>query len=163
MIRINKLDGVFLDALSPALVLNCTDRPLQHWALNIQGLDVIMNVNQCGAEPEIAIRNDKVFLGAEQSIFIISLKTGIIENKITDLANVQWIDVGAPNQIVIAAEDEVVVLDNFGKMLWRKNLPDVIQTTDIAAEHLRITDMSGDEYALNLVDGNVFKGPTKTA
>lgn len=154
MISMHKSDGAFLNEHSGIQILNCTDTPLQHWTIKSNGLAVVMNVNQCDIEPEILIRNDYIFLGAEQGVFVLDIKTGVVVSDVSNVSSVQWIDEDASSHVVFAAEDELIVFDNLGQLAWRKNLSDVIETTDIMDGYLVVTDMSKDQHNLSLLDGS---------
>lgn len=142
------------EAQKKVIVLNCSDVPLHHWSLNVKGLGIRMNVNGSAFSPVHLIRGDAAFFAAEQGIFVIDLHSQVVKNCLTDVTEVQWIDDGSPDDVVIAAENEVLVFDNLGTLRWRKSLPDSIQSTDVSGKHARITTMSGDSFELDLSDGS---------
>jgi hypothetical protein len=118
------------------------------------GFEARFNVNQFDFEPAILVRGNRIFIGVEQGIFVLDMITGRAICKISDISNVQWIEEDSQECVVFAAEDEVVTIDNYGNLLWRQNLPDVIEMTNIVDGKVLVTDMSGEEYELNLTDGS---------
>lgn len=145
-----KHDGPSNRGPQDTLVLNCTDTPLHHWRGNIEGLSLDINVNQCNCEPEFLVRNDQLFIGAEQGIFIIDLSSGLIRNQILDVSHVQWFADGDQNHVIVAAEDELIGLDNFGQLQLRENFPDVIESIKFEAGKMQVLDMSGIGYEFDL-------------
>ena len=128
--------------------------PLHHWVVTNNGVEVRLNVNQFDIEPAILVRGNRIFIGVEQGIFVLDMIADRAISVISNISNVQWIEEEAQEGVVFAAEDEVITLDNLGNFLWRKNLPDVIETTNIVDGNVLVTDMSGAEYKLNLIDGS---------
>ncbi|VAW68999.1 Sulfate permease [hydrothermal vent metagenome] len=154
MISLKKEEWVAVNGDNGSLILECSDTPLRHWLLTDNGVEARLNVNQFDIAPEILVRDNKLFIGVEQGIFVLDIDARQVISVIPEVSNVQWIEEGAQKFVAFAAEDEVIVLDNLGNMLWRKNLPDVIEMTNIVDENILITDMSGEEYEMNLTDGN---------
>jgi hypothetical protein len=154
MINLRKENGIAVKSGNESLVLSCTDTPLHHWVLTSNGFEARFNVNQFDFEPAILVRGNLIFFGVEQGIFALDMITNRAISAISDASSVQWIEEDAQKCVVFAAEDEVITLDNYGNLLWRKNLPDVIEMTNIVDEKVLVTDMSGEEYELNLKDGS---------
>jgi hypothetical protein len=154
MINLRKENGIAVEGDNGSLVLNCTDTPLHHWILTNNGFEARFNVNQLNFEPAILIRGNLIFIGVEQGIFVLDTSNNRVIIEISDASNVQWIDEDAQEYVVFAAEDEVITLDGFGMLLWRINLPDVIEMTNVVNGNVLITGLSGEEYKLNLTDGS---------
>jgi hypothetical protein len=154
MINLRKENEIAVEGDDGSLVLSCTDTPLHHWVLTNNGFEARFNVNQLDFEPAILVRGNRIFIGVEQGIFVLDMVTGRAICEISDTSNVQWIEEDAQECVVFAAEDEVVTIDNYGNLLWRQNLPDVIEMTNIVGGKVLVTDMSGEEYELNLTDGS---------
>ncbi len=154
MISITKSGEALSKEHSQIKVLDCTDMPLGHWRVRCNGIELALNVNQTETEPETLIRGHYLFLGVEQGIFVIDLSTSDVINEVRGVSCVQWIDADASDQVIFSAEDELVVLDNTGQLMWRKNFPDIIETTNIENGLLVITDISGGDYKLDVRSGN---------
>lgn len=154
MINFEKKEGVATNNYDTNLVLDCTDTPLHHWLLTVDKFRVKLNVNTVDIEPNILLRYGRLFVGVEQCLFVIDIESGSIINSAFDAFYIQWIEEGAEESVIFAAEDEIIVLDNLGNFLWRKNFPDVIGMTDIIAGNILVTDISGEEYKLKLADGS---------
>ncbi len=154
MINLRKVEEIAAEYNDGSLILNCTDLPLHQWLVTSDGVKARLNVNQMDIEPSIFVRGERMFVGAEQGIFVLHMITNRIINEISNVSNVQWVEEDAQDCVLFAAEDEVIALDNLGTLLWRKNLPDVIQTTDIVDGNILVTDMSDGKYRLNLKDGS---------
>ncbi|MCP4460364.1 MAG: hypothetical protein GY816_20430 [Cytophagales bacterium] len=157
MIRVRKSDGLIVGQENGMQILNCTDMPRHQWIVESDKWEVAMNVNQCDFEPEILVRNDRVFLGVEQGVFVLDMNTGAIVSDVASISSVKWVEGGASSLVLFAAEDEVIALENLGQFLWRKNLSDIIEMTDIENDNLVITDISGNKYILSLLDGSDVK------
>lgn len=157
MVNIRSSKGIATESNHGSLALSCTDLPLHQWVITRNGLEVRLNVNQIDIEPAVLVRDEKMFIGAEQGIFVLDTITGLVTSETSGISNVQWIEEDARDYVVFAAEDEVIVLDNLGNLLWRENLPDVIRTTNTDNENVLVTVMSGEEYELNLKDGRERK------
>jgi len=159
MMNLTRFEGVASVRGEGMIVLDCTDSPRQHWIVDYTGktkkLTIALNVNQTDIEPKIYERNNLVFLGAEQGIYVISLNTGEVIEEISDATYVQWVEKDSNEFVIFAAEDEVIVLNNYGKLIWRKSLPDVIEATDIEGCNLSITDFTGEHYNYSLIDGDL--------
>lgn len=83
----------------------------------------------------------------------MNINTGELVNKRADVSFIQWIDEDTSACVIFAAEDEIIAFENNGNLLWRKNLPDVIETTDVKNNQLIVVDMSGAHYKYELLDG----------
>lgn len=154
MINLKKVESVAHEKYDQCLVLNCTDIPRHHWILDGNDFEIRLNVNQAVLEPSILIRGKRMFIGAEQGIFVYDMAIGELVNKVHDVSNVQWIESDASEYIIFAAEDEVIALNNLGVFLWRANFPDVIEMTSVINESLTVSVMTGEKYTMRLVDGS---------
>jgi len=154
MITITESEGVVSDQDERIKVLNCTDVPRMHWLVKNENWAAALNVNQSDNRPAIYIRDNRVFLGVEQGIFILDVESGKLVNEVSDVSFVQWIEEDVPTCVIFSAEDEVITIGNNGQLLWRKGMPDIIKTMDIVNGRLVINDMSGGQYSYNVKDGS---------
>lgn len=148
-----KKDGVFAKKLPGGKILCCTDEPLQHWVVRYDGRTIVLNVNRAEIEPEILSRNGFIFIGVEQGVFVIEKEGLATVNEIHDISLVQWVEAGSPEYVIFSAEDELLAFDNYGQFMWRKNLPDVIETTDVEDDCVIVRDMSGEKYLFDIRSG----------
>ena len=92
MITMIELDGAASNLDESIKILNCTDVPRKHWIVKNKDRNewmVALNVNQSDNRPAMHIRNDRVFLGVEQGIFVLDIKTGELICEISDVSFVQ--------------------------------------------------------------------------
>jgi hypothetical protein len=157
MFTVTQSDGVISKQSGGVKILNCTDIPIKHWFIKYKeqndSWNLVLNVNQIVSSPKIHVRNGLVFIGVEQGLFVLDQKSGNLIDTINNISYVQWIEEDSPLCVIFAAEDEIIVLSNSGHLLWRENLPDVIETTDVKNNILEISDMSGEMYKYMLPDG----------
>ncbi len=73
MISMTKSEGTVSDQDEKIKALNCTDVPRNHWLVKKEdgkNWIVALNVNLLDNTPAMHIRNDRLFLGVEQGIFV---------------------------------------------------------------------------------------------
>jgi hypothetical protein len=155
MLIFNKSNDAIKDAGDGIVVLNFSDIPLRSWVFEYKGLKFALNVNQFGIEPSVAVRDGILFIGVEQAIFVVSANNGFVVNSISDIANIQWLEDDVDSCVIYVAEDELIVLNSHGDISWRKNLPDIIQNTDLVPECLHVSDVSGRVFTFNITDGAI--------
>lgn len=137
-------------------ILPCTDEPRGHWSVEVNGWAMALDVNLSSPAPALVDAYGKLYIGVEQGIFTLDLKTGEVLERISEIGAVQWIEADASDRVIFAAEDELIALGPDGRLAWRKNLPDIIATTDVDGDALVITDMSENVYRLRTSDGAVL-------
>jgi hypothetical protein len=149
MTILRKNDGI-VSKNENCLIFDCSDIPRCHWLLEVQGLTVGINVNSCEIEPALLIRNNRLFIGAEQRVYVVGIDKQEVVYQSHEVSNVQWIEKGHPDRVIFACEDELLALDNFGKLCWRRNLPDVIRSTEIRSGRIDVVDMAGEEHEFDI-------------
>lgn len=155
-IRVEKYDAPINE---PQKVLMATDIPNGYWRI-IHEIDhepsweLLIAVNQMEIEPDFLITPNRLFvIGVEQAVFCISEQTGKIISSIADLSFVQSVEMLSKEQVAVASEDEILLLNASGNLEWRVNLPDIIEDIIEVEENLQIELVSGEKLYLNIVTG----------
>lgn len=155
-IRVKKYDAPIKESQK---VLMATDTPNGYWRI-IHELDhepsweLLIAVNQMEIEPDFLMTPNRFFvIGVEQAVFCVSEQTGEIVSSITDLSFVQSVEMLSKERVVVAAEDEILLLSASGILEWRVNLPDIIEDIIEVEENLQIELVSGEKLYLNIETG----------
>jgi hypothetical protein len=143
-----------------AVILPATDAPNYYWHMgaleaNVFAWEVYIAANQNRIIPTLFKCGEKtLFVGVEQGIFVINTETGEIINRITDTTYVQSIELISKKIVLVTSEDELIGFSSGGELLWRENLPDVIEDVEEKEnEQIEVIDVSGGVYRLNVVTG----------
>ena len=159
MIKKIVFDGAAETRHLGAKIFNCTDIPRFYWLIENENCHwkIGLNVNQKEIEPMISIRDGLVFVGIEDSVLVLKNEDGDLISSHETLAPFQWFELSAKEYIVVAAEDHIFCLNNEGKHIWGKNLPDIIGDTKIEGAVLIVTDISDCKYNIDLASGKSLK------
>lgn len=140
-------------------VLYASDTPLHHWSVvcepdNAPRWRVFIGVNQLDISPSWLLSPPGVLIiGVEQGVFALDFSTGDPITSIDDASYVQSVAPGPEKTILVSAEDQLFAFSRDGKLIWRTNLPDVIERMEDDQGTISIEDVSGAVYRLSPMTG----------
>lgn len=140
-------------------VLPATDTPRYYWRVTfVDGAgvswSVVVAANHESPEPQVLAAKQIVVVGLEQGVFALSRSTGEVVTGISDVTHVGWLEDLPDGGVLIAAEDQLLVVSADGALRWRQSLPDVIDDTTVETERVVVRVMSGETYAHDVNTGN---------
>lgn len=136
-------------------VLDASDVPLSYWMLAClpaagPAWRVFIGVNQTDIVPTWFLSSgDVLFVGVEQGVFALDASNGEPIASVTDASYVQSISSGPGGIVLVPAEDQLLAFRPDGTLMWRTNLPDVIEDLEDDREVVLVRDMSGHCYRLH--------------
>lgn len=136
-------------------VLDASDVPLSYWMLACvpatgPAWRVFIGVNQTEIAPTWFLSPAGVlFVGVEQGVFALDASDGEPITSVSDASYVQAISSGPGGIVLVPAEDQLLAFRPDGTLMWRTNLPDVVE--DLRNDHgvVLVRDVSGHSYRLH--------------
>jgi hypothetical protein len=135
-------------------ILHASDLPRLYWKVTCapEGTapwQVFVGVNQSDIAPSWLLSPLGIlFVGVEQGIFALGFSSGELVASVQDASYVQSIEPGPSDTVLVAAEDQLLSFTQGGKVIWRINLPDVIEEVKDERGTLTVRDISGGVYRL---------------
>ncbi len=142
-----------------AQLLLASDVINHYWVVSPTPAEVASNdfalaVNTSEFEPKVLLTESGLaFLGVEQGIFCVQPASGSIIAEITDLTFLQAIDKISNDRVLVSAEDELLLFEGAGALVWRCNLPSIIENVVETERGIEVEMDDGENVFLSVETG----------
>jgi hypothetical protein len=135
-------------------ILYASDVPRYYWSIQFNEREIYLGSNQKNICPKLFMSNSgMVFIGMEQSIYVIELASNKMISNVTDTTYVSAFQELSNSCVLASSEDELILFGRSGNIKWRRTFPEIIVNIIEKLGGMELVDMNDEIYFVDLETG----------